>query len=301
LSGVCLPAFRYEPTEYYSSTAPSDKFPSKSPTLPPTSLSIEYEDGDIILRADDTDFRVHATILRQASPFFHSLFTLPQPKGTDELPVIPMSEDAEVLHTLIRIIYPVRYKLSISSLDFASRLLIVAEKFEIECAMDPIHASITQLLEDECSPLRAWALAIRLDDIEARRSAVQRYIGCEETYLLKQRVEELRYVNALDYLELVDKRENALLEAQTAIAKTVWGCSKCGKTPAWRTEYERAISGLNPFSRGVASDLLFEICAHRSGCPMCIESVRGRNRIASTKTPMHLRVQLKEILAKCSS
>ncbi|KAF8340580.1 uncharacterized protein EI90DRAFT_2874552, partial [Cantharellus anzutake] len=88
-------------------------------------------DGDVILRTDDTDFRVHTAILRQASPFFRSLFTLPQPPSTDEIPIIPMQEDAQVLHALIRIIYPIRHKLSVDNFSFAQRLLRAADKLEI--------------------------------------------------------------------------------------------------------------------------------------------------------------------------
>ncbi len=277
---------------------------SSSPMSPPKAipaLSIEYEDGDVILRADDTDFRVHINILCQASPFFCSLFTIPQPKDAEEVPVIPMTEDAEVLHALIRIIYPVSYKLSIQSLEFAVRLLKAADKLQIECAMDPIRASITPLLEAEHNPLRAWAWAVRLDHKEAQKAAVRRYIVCDATLTSRKQVEELRYVNALDYFKLVQKREKALHEAKIAITSTVWGCTKCGKTPSWRAEYEKEICGRNPFIHDVASDLLFEICAHRSGCPMCLESVRSRNLHASTKTPSRLRARLSDILTKYTS
>jgi len=215
--------------------------------------------------------------------------------------VIPMSEDAEVLHALINIIYPVPYKLSVVSLDFAFRLLKAADKLEIEYAMDSIRTSIRQLLEDECNPLRAWVWAKRFDDEEAQRAAVKRYIICDDPWRLQQRVEGLRYVNALDYFDLVQKRENAIRDAEIAIASTSWGCSKCGKAPSWRTEYEEVISGRNPFSEGVASDLLFEVCAHRSGCSLCVESVRSRNRVASTKTPSDLRIRLNAILVKYTS
>ena len=71
---------------------------------PRTTTSIEFEGADVILRAADTDFRVHITILRLASPFFASLFSLPQPqhqKSDHTMPVIHMAEDPDVLHILM--------------------------------------------------------------------------------------------------------------------------------------------------------------------------------------------------------
>ncbi|KAF8340579.1 uncharacterized protein EI90DRAFT_2084341 [Cantharellus anzutake] len=267
-----------------------------------TELSIEYEDGDVILRTDDTDFRVHKTVLRLASPFFRSLFTLPQPPSTpEEIPIIPMEEDAEVLHTLISIIYPIRYKLIIDNLGFATRLLRAADKLEIECAIDLIRDSITPLLESVPNPLRAWALAKYMGHEVGEKAAVLRYIKCESSALLRERFTELGYVNALDYFDLVLKRQDALREAETAINKTVWGCSKCGGCPAWRSHYDNAIAGLNPFNDCVASDDLFSLAASASGCALCVDSVRKRNSLATTKTPSSLRAQLRTILSKYSS
>jgi hypothetical protein len=46
-----------------------------------------------------------------ASPFFKDLLSLPQPpdsESVDGLPVVQLSEDSELLNSLVSILYPVR-------------------------------------------------------------------------------------------------------------------------------------------------------------------------------------------------
>ena len=70
--------------------------------------------ADIILRtADHVDFRLHSTILQEASTVFETLLSLPQP-GTQSdndapasFPVIDIAESSSVLEALMRICYPI--------------------------------------------------------------------------------------------------------------------------------------------------------------------------------------------------
>ena len=76
-------------------------------TPPPT---FEVPDANIIIRSSDLiDFRVHKSVLAMSSPFFKDLLSLPQPSDSetsDGLPVIELSEDSELLHTLVSMLYP---------------------------------------------------------------------------------------------------------------------------------------------------------------------------------------------------
>ncbi|KAG6330410.1 hypothetical protein ID866_8679, partial [Astraeus odoratus] len=89
---------------------------SDSPA-PPSSASppFGHPKADAILRSsDNVDFRVFQLFLSLASPFFETLFDLPQPseetsadtETIDGLPVIPMSEDSKTLDALLRFCYP---------------------------------------------------------------------------------------------------------------------------------------------------------------------------------------------------
>ncbi len=79
------------------------------PTSPPETLDVS--DMDLIIRSSDlVDFRVRKSVLAMASPFFKDLLSLPQPSDSeivDGLPVVQMSEDSELLNSLVSILYPV--------------------------------------------------------------------------------------------------------------------------------------------------------------------------------------------------
>jgi hypothetical protein len=78
-------------------------------SAPPT---FDVPDANIIIRSSDfVDFRVHKSVLTMTSPFFNDLLSLPQPSDSetfDGLPVIQLSEDSEILNTLVSLLYPVR-------------------------------------------------------------------------------------------------------------------------------------------------------------------------------------------------
>jgi hypothetical protein len=79
-------------------------------TCPPETFDVS--DASLIIRSSDlVDFRVHKSVLALASPFFRDLLSLPQPsesESIDGLPVVELSEDSELLNTLVSFLYPVR-------------------------------------------------------------------------------------------------------------------------------------------------------------------------------------------------
>lgn len=65
--------------------------------------------ADIILRSSgpkSVEFRAHRVILSIASPVFETMFSLPQPVADKSLPVCDLSEDANTVEVLLRLIYP---------------------------------------------------------------------------------------------------------------------------------------------------------------------------------------------------
>ena len=77
---------------------------------PPEALDVS--NMNLIIRSSDlVDFRVCKSVLATASPFFKDLLSLPQPSDSevvDGLPVIQVSEDSELLNSLVSLLYPVR-------------------------------------------------------------------------------------------------------------------------------------------------------------------------------------------------
>ena len=80
---------------------------SATPPLEP----IELPDANFIIQSsDNVNFRVHKSVLALASPFFKDLLSLPQPSDSetiDGLPVVQLSENSELLNSLVTMLYPV--------------------------------------------------------------------------------------------------------------------------------------------------------------------------------------------------
>jgi hypothetical protein len=56
-----------------------------------------FDDGTIVLQAENTLFRVYIGILTRHSPFFRNLFLLPQPQNTetyDSCPLVKLAGDS---------------------------------------------------------------------------------------------------------------------------------------------------------------------------------------------------------------
>jgi hypothetical protein len=72
----------------------------------------DMPDANLIIRSSNfVDFRVHKSVLVMASPFFKDLLSLPQPsdsEAVDGLPVVQISENSELLNSLVSTLYPVR-------------------------------------------------------------------------------------------------------------------------------------------------------------------------------------------------
>jgi hypothetical protein len=73
--------------------------------------SFDVPDANLIIRSSDlVNFRVHKPVLAMASQVFKDLLSLPQPsddESVDGLPVVQLSEDSDLLSSLVSILYPV--------------------------------------------------------------------------------------------------------------------------------------------------------------------------------------------------
>lgn len=81
-----------------------------APQSPQPHKELWFDDGNIILVAEDTSFRVHKSVLASKSVVFNDLFTVPQPATTGEkniegCPVVPLSDTAFDLATVLKSMY----------------------------------------------------------------------------------------------------------------------------------------------------------------------------------------------------
>ncbi|KAI6149635.1 hypothetical protein BKA82DRAFT_161565 [Pisolithus tinctorius] len=143
---------------------------SSEPSCAPSPF--DHARADVILRSsDDVDFRVFKLFLSLASPFFETLFDLPQPSEEmstdvemkDGLPVIPVSEDSKTLDPLLRFCYPCTLAEDPALEDFRDviNVLEAAKKYSLDAIEQTVCKSLfnPKILEE--NSLRCFAVACR--------------------------------------------------------------------------------------------------------------------------------------------
>ena len=73
---------------------------------------VYLDDGNIVLVAGMTCFRVHRSLLAKYSPIFRDMFSLPQPEDQemyDGVPMVELQDDPDILRALLRVIYEPLY------------------------------------------------------------------------------------------------------------------------------------------------------------------------------------------------
>ncbi|KAF8141478.1 hypothetical protein EV363DRAFT_19202 [Boletus edulis] len=131
----------------------------------------DHAKADIILRSSDNiDFRVFKLFLSLASPFFETLFEIPQPaeesgdqEVEDGLVVIPVTEDSKTLDALLRFCYPctLAEDPNIEVLKDAMDILEAARKYSLDAIEKKARQAIANPKILEAEPLRCFAIAHR--------------------------------------------------------------------------------------------------------------------------------------------
>ena len=102
-------------------------------------------DASIVVRScDQINFRVHKSVLTMSSPFFKDLLSLPQPPDAeivDGLPVVALPEDADLLNSLISLLYPTDPVIP-NSYQKVFALLAVCQKYEMALVQSNIRFAI---------------------------------------------------------------------------------------------------------------------------------------------------------------
>jgi len=124
-------------------------------------------DADIVIQSCDlVNFRVHESALSLSSSFFGDMLSLPQPSdndAVDELPIVRLSEDAEVLNSLLTMLYPIPSVVPISY-DKSLMLLVASQKYDMVGIQSRIRAEIQSQkfpTPTGAATFRAYAIASR--------------------------------------------------------------------------------------------------------------------------------------------
>jgi hypothetical protein len=111
----------------------------------PLPKCLDTSGADIIIQSSDyTNFPVHKSILASSSQFFRDMFSLPQPSNAlgSGLPVVHLSEDAEVVRALITVLYLIPSEIP-SSYRVVLALLAAAQKYDMPGIQSSIRAEIS--------------------------------------------------------------------------------------------------------------------------------------------------------------
>ena len=249
----------------------------------PTSLaSDEYtperkifslSDADVLLQSiDGTTFQVDPAVLRLASPFFAHMFRLPR---FYHLEPYLMQESGAVLNDIFRSVFPPVIVETLSSIEHAIALLRAVRRLKISNI--PLSNSITQYIGNIDPPIRAWAIAIDIDHIEARKIAVKRFICDGKSVFEQYHLDDLNRTNVTSLLKLgwlrEHVRENTLTEKDFPV---MW----CNRMHGVEADEMRAIA---PAGCLLPTEEVLQIFIKGTRCRSCLAGLRNEVHIAARR------------------
>ncbi|KAF8262045.1 hypothetical protein EI94DRAFT_1442394, partial [Lactarius quietus] len=117
---------------------------------------------DVILQSSDlVSFHVHKSILAISSPLFNDMFALPQPcddKAVDGLPIVHVSEDSELLHSLLSVLYPIPSAIP-DSYEKKFTLIAALQKYEMTAVLSAIRSQLGWELTTTEAPFLTYDIA----------------------------------------------------------------------------------------------------------------------------------------------
>ncbi|KAJ6495789.1 hypothetical protein C8R47DRAFT_973953 [Mycena vitilis] len=113
----------------------------------PQHSDIWYNDGSVVLQAENTQFRVHWTILAQHSSFFRQLRELPQPADQPTIEgcsVVELPDDAVDVEHLLRILYDLKLLFQPAlQLPVVAALIRLGRKYDFRELLDSAVERVT--------------------------------------------------------------------------------------------------------------------------------------------------------------
>ncbi|KAH8102596.1 hypothetical protein BXZ70DRAFT_1006505 [Cristinia sonorae] len=271
----------------------------ESVPLPATSTSLDNkihpqfsdEDTDIVLSSQEgIHFRMHSIVLKLASGWFRTLFTLPQSSqssSTCPAEVIPMNESADILEVLLSMICGKEIPVSRmqTSMDFIEDILQVVEKYDMPGAASIVRLSVSLNLV-KTHPVRVYALACRWGWLDIAKTASSHTLHMD--LLAPENVSELRFVGSADLARLLllhrvrrDQLRRELDSTDLFYANVIPGkCTGCNADinhSRWHTLKYAWVSSLEDKPFIVAEKDLLErpelLDVLDSKCPRCQKSL----------------------------
>jgi hypothetical protein len=174
----------------------------------PLSECLDTSEADIIVRTSDlASFLVHKSVLASSSSVFRDMFSLPNPPNSgmvNGLPVVDISEDAELVRSLITVLYPIPSEIP-ASYDRILALLAAAQKYEMDAVQSSIRAVVTCGPSQTVEAFRSYAIASS-SGLTPEMDMVAR-ITLDQPMTLEHLGDQLRLFEGPALRELVSFRE----------------------------------------------------------------------------------------------
>ncbi|KAJ7063861.1 hypothetical protein C8F01DRAFT_1021979 [Mycena amicta] len=275
----------------------SSPTPSKDSAAHTSTRSELFDDpaADVILvSSDQVQFRLHRVVLSIVSPFFQTMFSLPQGENASEtvqgLPTVQMNESGAVLQRLLRFWYP---GVELPSTPFATiselaeLLELIVLKYEMHSLIPASKMQLERLIVAE--PLAGFAVAVRYGWKDIALKAAKESLRLDirsSTYPLQTPAEQWRQAPGTAFYALVQYHQKCAQAVMSMTNRLLWtgsltGCGICamhGRTdPAQTAWFGTALSELTqhyeraPFLRRSDYTLYFAETFHRTynGCSNC--------------------------------
>jgi hypothetical protein len=193
------------------------------------SAPFDHAKADVILRSsDDVEFRVFKLFLSLASPFFETMFDLPQDldgdsdqETKDGLAVIVVSEDSKTLDSFLRFCYPstLAEDPSLETLTDVVSVISAAKKYSLELIEKKVCQALVNPKILETQSLGSFAIA------RSARLKNETVITAKHTLrqpLIPARFTEIELITASDLLSLLTYHKNCSLAVQVALKDWNW-------------------------------------------------------------------------------
>ncbi|KAH9027757.1 hypothetical protein EDB84DRAFT_1499549 [Lactarius hengduanensis] len=148
----------------------------KETTSAPFGPPFDDADADTILRSSDqVDFYVYRVMLSKTSPFFKSMFSLPQPDSgvsRKQIPIISLTENSETIAVLLASIQPT-VAAKFVPLDVMIDALVAAKKYDMDVVSHCLVQKFAMSKAMQDSPVEAFCLAYSHKLGEAARVAAK--------------------------------------------------------------------------------------------------------------------------------
>ncbi|KAH0826268.1 hypothetical protein J3R83DRAFT_5738 [Lanmaoa asiatica] len=208
----------------------------------------DHAKADVILRSSDNiDFRVFKLFLSLASPFFETLFEIPQPVEANEgqevkdgLAVVPVAEESKTLDGLLRFCYPCTLtddpKLEV--LKDVLDVLEAARKYSFNSIEKKARQAISNPKILEAEPLRCFAIAYR-GRLQEETLLAAKYTLTQP--LIPSWFQEIELITAADLLALLTYHQRCGEAVYSLRADLSWITSHYGgyEACAWLSGQSR--------------------------------------------------------------